>query len=128
MAVEDFGAAVVYFVVLNSFGYELLSAKKVALAVQVLEWVAAANPGSANAQDSLAEALETAGETARARAAASRALELLPKDASLAEGQRRALEQANRKRLEEERGLLTAGTHEPGGGDGTDVLERLSPR
>jgi hypothetical protein len=63
--------------------------------------VVAANPLSAIAQDSLAEALEAAGETARARAAAQKALDLLPGDTSLAERQRQGIEQANRKRLED---------------------------
>jgi hypothetical protein len=97
---EDPAAAVVNPAVLNSVGYELLGAKKASLAVSLLEWVAAANPLSANAQDSLAEALEAAGETARARVAAQKALELLPGDTSLAERQRQGIEQASRKRLE----------------------------
>jgi hypothetical protein len=98
---EDPGAAVVNPAVLNSVGYELLGEKKASLAVSLLEWVAAAHPRSANAQDSLAEALEAAGETARARAAAKKALELLPGDTSLPERQRKGIEAANRKRLED---------------------------
>jgi tetratricopeptide (TPR) repeat protein len=96
----DPGAAVVHLAVLNSLGYELLGAKKAALAVQVLQWAAAANPTSANAQDSLAEALEAAGEPARAREAARKALDLLAKDEALGDGQRKAIEEANRKRVE----------------------------
>lgn len=97
---EDPGAAIGNAAVLNSVAYELLAAKKTLLAVSLFEWLAAANPGSANAQDSLAEALEAAGETTRAQAAARRALELLPGDGTLTEQQRQGIHQANRRRVE----------------------------
>ena len=97
---EDPGAAVVNPAVLNSVGYELIGAQKATLAVSLFEWIAAKEPRSANAQDSLAEALEAAGESARARLAAQKALDLLPGDTTLNDRQRKAIEESNRKRLE----------------------------
>ena len=88
---------------LNPGDYALRAAfyaKKTLLAVSLFEWLAAANPRSANAQDSLAEALEAAGETTWAQAAARRALELLPGDGTLTEQQRQGIQQANRRRVE----------------------------
>ena len=96
---EDPTAAVVSPAVLNSVGHELIGAQKATLAVSLFEWIAAREPRSANAQDSLAEALEAAGESARARVAAQKALDLLPGDTTLDGRQRAAIEQANRKRL-----------------------------
>jgi hypothetical protein len=93
-------AALVNQAALNSVGYDLIGSKQTSLAVSLFEWIAAAYPDSANAQDSLAEALESAQQPAQARAAAQKVLDLLPKDASLNDRQRAALEQANRKRLE----------------------------
>ena len=49
----------------------------------------------------LAEALEAAGESARARVAAQKALDLLLGDTTLNDGQRAGIEKANRKRLGE---------------------------
>jgi hypothetical protein len=103
---EEPGAAVVNPAVLNSVGYELLEAKKASLALALFEWIAAAHPRSANAQDSLAEALEAAWDAARARLAARKALDLLPGDSTLNERQRAGIEQANRRRLE-----APAGSH-----------------
>jgi hypothetical protein len=93
-------AALVNPAALNSVGYDLLGAKQAALAVSLFVWIATAHPESANAQDSLAEALLAAGEPARARAAAQKALALAAGDPSLNDRQRAAIEQANRKRIE----------------------------
>lgn len=64
---------------LNSFGYSLLAERKLAEATGILELVAAMNPVSANAYDSLADAYEAAGRKADAIAASRRALQLLDK-------------------------------------------------
>ncbi len=84
----------------TAWGTTSSARSKPALAVSLFEWIAAAHPESANAQDSLAEALLAAGEPVRARAAAGKALALVPGDASLNDRQRAAIEQANRKRIE----------------------------
>ena len=98
---QEADAAVLQPAVLNMVGYDLLAAKQPALAVSLFEWIAAAHPASANAQDSLADALEAAGESERAKAAAKKALELLPADQTLTDPQREAIGQASRKRLSE---------------------------
>jgi hypothetical protein len=98
---DDPEATLLHPAVLNQIGYDLMAAKKAPVAVALFEWVVAQNPTSANAQDSLADAFEAAGEPDRARAAARRVLELLPRDTSLTGARRKALEQASRRRLEE---------------------------
>lgn len=67
----------------NSFGYALLGKHQVREAIAVLELVAWAHPGLANAQDSLADAYLAAGDRERARRSLQRAIELAPTDASL---------------------------------------------
>lgn len=95
---EDEHAALVDPAVLNSLGYELLAAKRADLAASLFGWIAAANPESANALDSLAEALEAAGDLERARAAARRALDLAATDPALSDAQRQAIRAASGKR------------------------------
>jgi hypothetical protein len=97
---EDPGAAILNQGIMNGLGYQLLEAKEMAGALGVLEWVAAANPGSANAQDSLADAYAAAGEKDKALRASRKALSLLSADQSLNESRRAALEMAIRKRME----------------------------
>ena len=67
----------------NSFGYALLGKHQVREAIAVLELVAWAHPGLANAQDSLADAYLAAGDRERARRSLQRAIELAPTDVSL---------------------------------------------
>jgi uncharacterized protein HemY len=62
---------------LNSLGYSLLGDNKTGDAVLILELVAAMNPDSANAHDSLGDAYEAAGRAADAIRVSRRALELL---------------------------------------------------
>lgn len=69
---------------LNTAGYQLFFARRVADAVKVFTLMAESYPQSANAHDSLADALEAAGEKARAIAESEKALALLDGDASLA--------------------------------------------
>jgi hypothetical protein len=85
--------------VLNTLGYDLLEAKRPDLAIALFGWLAVAHPGSANAQDSLAEAFAAAGRPEQARIAARKALELAPVDKSLSDSQRNAILEANRKRV-----------------------------
>ena len=61
---------------LNAIGYGLISAGKNADAVAVLKRVAKEHPDSVNAQDSLADAYEAAGDTLGALEASQRELEL----------------------------------------------------
>jgi CubicO group peptidase (beta-lactamase class C family) len=63
---------------LNTFGYFLIGEKRVDEALRVLQLNAEAFPTSANAQDSLGEAYEIAGNAAAARVAYERALKLDP--------------------------------------------------
>lgn len=63
---------------LNGLGYSLLDTKTMA-AVRIFELVVELNPDSANAHDSLGDAYEKAGDTAKAIAASEKALALLPK-------------------------------------------------
>lgn len=71
----------------------MLAANRKSDAVAILAWVATTSAQSANAYDSLAEALTAAGETKRADAAAAKSCELLPGDATLTDGQRKSLVQ-----------------------------------
>lgn len=61
---------------LNEVGYELLGSERVAEAIAVFERAARENPSSANAWDSLADALEGGARPDAALAAARRAVEL----------------------------------------------------
>ncbi len=89
--------------VLNNVAYELAAAKRPDLAVELFGWIAAAHPESANAQDSLAEALEAAGRPEEARRAARKALDLAATDRTLNNAQRQAILEANRKRASQGR-------------------------
>jgi tetratricopeptide (TPR) repeat protein len=63
---------------LNRLGYRLLRGHKAAEAIAVLEAVVALYPRSANAYDSLGEALEAAGRRAEALAVTRQGLDALP--------------------------------------------------
>jgi tetratricopeptide (TPR) repeat protein len=76
---------------LNGYGYMLLQRGDAANAVQVFRLAAAAFPASANAQDSLGDALAAAGDTAAAITAYQQALAFLPKDTHIAPGARAAI-------------------------------------
>jgi acetyl esterase/lipase len=79
---------------LNTLGYALLTTKRVADAVAILEFTAGKYLTSANAHDSLADAYEAAGETAKAIASAERALALLDQaPPRLRDGIRRSAEE-----------------------------------
>ena len=80
---EDAPAGCVDAARFNAFGYALLGKHQVHEAIAVLELVAWAHPGLANAQDSLADAYLAAGDRERARRSLQRAIELAPTDATL---------------------------------------------
>jgi hypothetical protein len=84
---------------LNTLGYQLLGDQKQTEAIQLLEFVTARYPQSANAQDSLAEVYEKTGQKDKARQASEKALALLPGDPS-PEQRKKRLETAIRQRLE----------------------------
>jgi tetratricopeptide (TPR) repeat protein len=70
--------------VMNQIGYALLQSGEKAQAISIFELTAANYPKSANAQDSLSEALEAAGKPAEARVATERGLALLEADTTTA--------------------------------------------
>jgi hypothetical protein len=84
---------------LNRLGYNLLRARKTAESVAVFRAVVELTPTSANAHDSLAEALETAGEKAEALAVARKGLELLERE-ELAPEQRQTIKSALEGRVQ----------------------------
>ena len=71
-------------------GYEHLPAGDIKGAIEILKLNAEANPRSANAHDSLADAYLAGGQKDLARQNAQRALELLPGDASVQDEKLRA--------------------------------------
>jgi len=85
--------------VLNQIGYALLQSGEKAQAVSVFELTAASYPKSANAQDSLSEALEASGKLVEARRAAERALTLLEADATIPAARRDRIAKALNDRL-----------------------------
>lgn len=84
---------------LNLMGYALLQQGDKEKAIAVLQWTAAAFPQSANAQDSLSEAYEAAGQSALARSASQRALALLPEDTAIPAARREAVAKAINDRI-----------------------------
>lgn|GEM_PF-1307216 len=86
---------------LNLAGYRLLDNQRPGEALQVFEKAVELHPGSANAQDSLAEAYLLTGDVARAARAYRRVLELIPSDPELDTGTRESLRRGAVARLEE---------------------------
>lgn len=86
---------------LNTMGYSLLQAGLKQQAVGVFEWAAHANPNSANALDSLADAYESAGQSAKALETARRGLTLLEKDPAANERNRTLLLSSLQGRVQE---------------------------
>jgi dienelactone hydrolase len=83
----------------NTFGYQLLGQGRVNDALTIFETAAWAHPASANAQDSLADALFAAGEDKRARAAVQRAIELAPTDPTIQDAARESFIAEEKRRL-----------------------------
>lgn len=84
---------------LNNAGYVQLQRGQPDRAIALMTLYTDAHPRSANAFDSLSEVLEAAGRTDEARAAATRALELLPGDSTVPSSQKSALEAGLKDRL-----------------------------
>jgi tetratricopeptide (TPR) repeat protein len=84
---------------LNATGYAYLQRNLRDRAIALLTLMTEAHPRSANAFDSLSEALEGAGRRAEALAAAERALTLLPGDRTVPAEQRAGLEAGLRARI-----------------------------
>jgi hypothetical protein len=89
---------------LNSLGYEMLQRGQPARAVDVLTLNVEAHPESANAYDSLSEALETVGRPADALGWAEKGLSVLRNDRSVPAQQRTPLEDGLRARIARLRG------------------------
>ncbi len=96
---SDPKAAVLREPVLNSVGYGLLQFGSKDKAIEVFQLICEKFPQSANAQDSLAEALEGAGRKEEALAASRKAVVLLENDKSLDDRRRANLKQALDERL-----------------------------
>ena len=94
---------------LNALGYELMQRGQGPRALEVFRLLVDAYPGSANASDSLSEALETQGQRVEALAAAEKGLAALPQDRSLPPALRKALEDGLRARIERLRRTRGAG-------------------
>ncbi|WP_321471339.1 cytochrome P460 family protein [uncultured Paludibaculum sp.] len=84
---------------LNAMGYAFLQQGNKEQAIGVLQWTAAAFPQSANAQDSLSEVYEEAGQPALALASAKRAHELLAGDTTIPADRRDRVRQAIEERI-----------------------------
>ena len=84
---------------INSAAYELLRSSRAADALALFRLNVELYPRSANAHDSLAEAFETTGDTARALATARKALELIAGDATLTDAAKDGLRTANEQRV-----------------------------
>jgi hypothetical protein len=78
---------------LNRLGYRLLRARKVAQSIPIFRAAVELSPQSANGYDSLAEALEAAGQTADALAMSRRGLDVLSRE-QLTPEQRQAVKAA----------------------------------
>lgn len=84
---------------LNTWGYWLLGSSRADDAVELFRLVALAYPQSANAQDSLGEALEAKSDREGALAAARACLALLERVTDRSEGERQALHNASSSRI-----------------------------
>lgn len=92
---------------LNNVGYEFLFRNEPARAIAILQLNADAFPNSANAQDSLSEAYDAAGDHQQAAAHAQKGLELLAADATMDTERKARL----KKILEERLQKLRAAAH-----------------
>ena len=84
---------------LNLLGYELLNQRQGEKAIEVLRLNVDAHPASANAMDSLSEALELIGQPAAALEWAAKALAALPADKAVPAAQRKPLEDGLKGRI-----------------------------
>ncbi|HUL13029.1 MAG TPA: hypothetical protein VLU73_12785, partial [Methylococcaceae bacterium] len=101
---EDPDAALFHEASLNRIGYQLMTAGKTTEAIGVLEMNVSANPKSANAHDSLADAYASAGQKAKAIATSKKVLELLPGDPAINQDRRDNIRKNTEARLEKLKG------------------------
>jgi tetratricopeptide (TPR) repeat protein len=85
---------------LNALGYEMLQRSQPDKAIDLFTLNVEAHPASANAYDSLSEALESLGRKAEALQWAGKGLAALPGDQSIPPPQRKALEDGLRARTQ----------------------------
>jgi len=84
---------------LNSLGYQLLGSGHRKEAIEVFRFNLKRYPKSANAADSLADALETTGETQEALTISRKALELLAENTGMPDARRNAVQKAASERI-----------------------------
>jgi tetratricopeptide (TPR) repeat protein len=96
---QDPAAPVLKENTLNFMGYNLLQAGDREQAIAVFQWNVASYPQSANAQDSLAEALEEAGRKEEARKASERALHLIDADPAMTGQRKELIRKASQERV-----------------------------
>lgn len=84
---------------LNAMGYAFLQQGDKTQAVAVAQWMAAAFPKSANAQDSLSEIYEAAGQPELALNSAKGALALVDGDTAIGDDLRTRVKQALEERI-----------------------------
>ena len=87
--------------VVNLVGYDHLQSGDIKGAVEILKLNVAAYPNSANAYDSLSDALLADGQKDLARQNAKRALELLPSDTSDPEERRKGIRESAEQKLKQ---------------------------
>jgi tetratricopeptide (TPR) repeat protein len=85
----------------NLVGYDHLQSGDIKGAVEILKLNVAAYPNSANAYDSLSDALLADGQKDLARQNAKRALELLPSDTSDPEERRKGIRESAEQKLKQ---------------------------
>jgi dienelactone hydrolase len=84
---------------LNALGYELLQRGQGDKSLEVFRLLVDAHPASANALDSLSEALETLGQRSEALQVAEKGLAALPADRSIPAADRKGIEDGLRARI-----------------------------
>jgi putative intracellular protease/amidase len=84
---------------MNLWGYTLLRAKRVDEAIAMMRFVDAAFPASANASDSLSEALEAKGDVEGAKKAAQQCLVRLEGETEMPAAQRQLIRNASSTRI-----------------------------
>jgi dienelactone hydrolase len=88
----------------NRIGYQALEFQDPKSAIAILKMNVEANPGSANAWDSLGDAYLAAGQKDEARQAAEKAIALLPADKSANDDLRKAIRESAQGKLDQLKG------------------------
>jgi pimeloyl-ACP methyl ester carboxylesterase len=93
------GVEIIDYATLNRIGYGLLESGRPRDAVDVFRLNTVAHPNSADAFDSLAEGLLTAGDSAAALTAYGQLISTLPRDASLSDAARTELRRVTEQKI-----------------------------